>query len=251
MGRIRGPQSYFLDLASEEVACSSGVLLSDANIRQIAGRYNIEELKDLRRIGHETVFRAEELEEAILDIRVAIGNLPDNKMGQFVLMDACREIGESGGDALKINEAYHQAADSGKYETLTEEAIQEIATASHQVDRSTTGETSTSRPSQSPPSESPSQGPAQDRRGEIDYRCAVQDRASLRVCELAEAQGSRRIVRGDRAAQAGYRHQRHRSRQDHDDAQSDAAQRSTWLRQRWAAHVARRMPRSMGVAESL
>ena len=144
MGRIRGPQSYFLDLASEEVACSSGVLLSDANIRQIAGRYNIEELKDLRRIGHETVFRAEELEEAILDIRVAIGNLPDNKMGQFVLMDACREIGESGGDALKINEAYHQAADSGKYETLTEEAIQEIATASHQVDRSTTGETPTS-----------------------------------------------------------------------------------------------------------
>jgi len=132
MGRIRGPQSYFLDLASEEVACSSGVLLSDANIRRIAGRYHIEELKELRRIGHETVFRAEELEEAILDIRVAIGNLPDNKMGQFVLMDACREIGESGGDALKINEAYHQAADSGKYETLTEEAIQEIATASHQ-----------------------------------------------------------------------------------------------------------------------
>ena len=32
--------------------------------------------------------------------------------------------------------------------------------------------------------------------------------------ELAEAQGSRRVARGDRATQAGDRHQRHRARQD-------------------------------------
>ena len=108
------------------------------------------------------------------------------------------------------------------------------------------GATPASRPSQSPPSEGPGQGPAQDRRGGIDHRCAVQDRASLRVCELAEAQGSRRLLRGDRATQAGHRHQRHRSRQDHDDAQPGAAQRSTWLRQRWAAHVGCRMPRAHG-----
>ena len=84
----------------------------------------------------------------------------------------------------------------------------------------------------------------------IDHRCAVQDRASLRVCELAEAQGSRRLPGGDRATQAGDRHQRHRSRQDPDDAQPGAAQRSTWLRQRWAAHVGGRMPRPMGITES-
>ena len=112
------------------------------------------------------------------------------------------------------------------------------------------GTTPSSRPSQSPPSEGPGQGPAQDRRGGIDRRCAVPDRAPLRVCELAEAQGSRRILRGDRATQAGYRHQRHRSRQDHDDAQPGAAQRSAWLRQRWAAHVGCRMPRAMGTTES-
>src|SRR5688572_5741990 len=74
------------------------------------------------------------------------------------------------------------------------------------VDQSTTGGARTSRPSQSSPSEGPGQGPAQDRRGEIDQRCAVQDCASLWVRELAEAQGSRRIIRGDRTAQAGYRH---------------------------------------------
>ena len=36
-------------------------------------------------------------------------------------------------------------------------------------------------------------------------------------------EGSHRLFGGDWAAQAGYRHQRHRSRQDHDDAQPDAA----------------------------
>jgi len=135
LGRIRASQGYFLDLASEEVACSSGVLLSDANIRRIAGRYHIEELRGLRRVEHETVFRPEELEDAILSIRVAIGNLPDNKMGQFVLIDACRAIWERGGDALKISEAYLKAADSGKYQRLTDEAIEEISTLSGQSTR--------------------------------------------------------------------------------------------------------------------
>jgi len=135
VGRIRGPQSYFLDLASEEVACSSGVLLSDANIRRIAGRYHIEELRGLKRVEHETVFRPEELEDAILSIRVAIGNLPDNKMGQFVLIDACRAIWERGGDALEISEAYLKVADSGKYQSLTDEAIEEISTLSGQSRR--------------------------------------------------------------------------------------------------------------------
>jgi hypothetical protein len=110
--------------------------------------------------------------------------------------------------------------------------------------------TPTSRPSQSPPSEGSSQGSAQNRRGDIDHRCAVQDRVSLRVCELAEAQGSRRIVRGDRAAQAGHRYKRHRSRQDSDDAQPGAAQRSTGLWQRRAADVGCRMSRAMGITES-
>ena len=110
--------------------------------------------------------------------------------------------------------------------------------------------TPSSRPPQSPPSEGPSQGPAEGRRGGINRRCAVPDRASLRVCELAQAQSSRRVLRGDRATQAGNRHQRHRARQDHDDAQPGAAQRPAWLRQGWAAHVGCRMPRALGATES-
>jgi len=49
MGKIRAPHSYFLDLASEEVACSTGVLLTDNNIRRIPTRYDIEELGSLDR----------------------------------------------------------------------------------------------------------------------------------------------------------------------------------------------------------
>ena len=85
MGRIRASYSHFLDVASEQVACSSGVLLSDANIRRLAGRYHISELRGITRTVSETVFRAEELEDAILRLRVAIGELPDSKMGQFFL----------------------------------------------------------------------------------------------------------------------------------------------------------------------
>jgi hypothetical protein len=132
MGKIRAQQAYFLDLASEEVACSTGVLLTDKNLATISKRYGIDELSDLDRGNGETIIRPEDFEDAILNIRVAIGNLPDAKMGQFVLMDVCKAIDERGGDALKINDAYHRVADSGKYRTLTDEAIDEIAVISGQ-----------------------------------------------------------------------------------------------------------------------
>lgn len=127
MGRIRASFSHFLDVASEEVACSSGVLLSDANIRRLAGRYRISELRGITRTSGETVLRAEELEEAILRLRVAIGELPDNKMGQFFLVDAAKIIWSTGGNPRKLAAAFLAVADSGRYLSLTNEAIDEIA----------------------------------------------------------------------------------------------------------------------------
>ena len=127
MGRIRASFSHFLDVASEQVACSSGILLSDANIRRLAGRYRISELRGMTRAGGETVFRTEELEEAILSLRVAIGELPDNKMGQFFLIDAAKIIWATGGNPQKLAAAYLTLADSGRHQSLTSEAIDEIA----------------------------------------------------------------------------------------------------------------------------
>ena len=83
MDRIRAPHAYFLDLASEEVACSSGVLLTDDNIKTLSVRYDIDEFRDLERSDRETVMRPEDFEDAVLNIRKAIGNLPDAKMGQL------------------------------------------------------------------------------------------------------------------------------------------------------------------------
>ena len=71
MGRIRASFSHFLDVACEEVAYSSGVLLSDANVRRLAGRYHISELRGITRTSGEKVLRAEEFEEAIPSLRVA------------------------------------------------------------------------------------------------------------------------------------------------------------------------------------
>ena len=81
-------------------------------------------------------------------------------------------------------------------------------------------------------------------------RCAVQDRPPLWVSELAEAQGPCRFTRGDRAAQAGDRHQRYRARQDADDAEPGAAPRADWLWQGRTAHMGRRMPGAVGAAQS-
>ncbi len=132
MGNIRGPQSAFLDLASEEVACSAGVLLTDSNIKSLAQRYEISELHALQRVQDETVIRPEEFEDAILSMRVALGNLPNKKMGVFILMDAVLAIGKRGGDTDRIREAYHAIAESGKYHELTIEAVKEVAAVSGQ-----------------------------------------------------------------------------------------------------------------------
>lgn len=132
MGRIRASFSHFLDVASEEVACTSGVLLSDANIRRLADRYRIDEFRGITRNEGETVLRAEELEEAILGLRVAIGELPDTKMGQFFIVDAAKMIWVNGGNPRKLAAAFLAVADSGRYRSLTNEMIDEVAKLSGQ-----------------------------------------------------------------------------------------------------------------------
>lgn len=132
MGKIRALHGYFLDLASEEVACSSGVLLTDSNIKTLSVRYDIDEFRYLDRGEHETVIRPEDFEDAVLNIRKAIGNLPDAKLGQIVMFDAVRALYDEGGDPKKIGEAYLAVSDSGKYASLGKEAIKEIIAISGQ-----------------------------------------------------------------------------------------------------------------------
>jgi len=76
--------------------------------------------------------RPEEFEDAVLNIRTAIGNLPDSKMGQFVMLDAVRALYEEGGDAIKIAEAYLAVSESGKYTSVGKGAIEEIIAISGQ-----------------------------------------------------------------------------------------------------------------------
>ena len=57
MGNIRVSHGYFLDLASE-VACGGGVLLTDQNLKTLAVRYDIDEIRYLERDEDETVTAA-------------------------------------------------------------------------------------------------------------------------------------------------------------------------------------------------
>jgi hypothetical protein len=87
-------------------------------------------------------------------------------------------------------------------------------------------------------------------RSSHDQRCAVQDRASLRLCELAEAQGSHRLLEEIGQLKQAI------DTNDIDRVKTlmtrnpVAAQCSTGLRQRRAAHVGGRMPRPKGITES-
>jgi restriction system protein len=102
------------------------MLLTDQNLKTLAVRYDIDELRYLERGDQETVIRPEDFEDAILNVRRALGNLPDTKPGQFVLLDACAALQKKGADAKRICEAYLAVSESGMYSTVTDEAVEEI-----------------------------------------------------------------------------------------------------------------------------
>jgi restriction system protein len=127
VGTIRISESDLLDIVSEEVACSCGVLLTDRNIAAIASRYEIDEVNGLSRAQDRVVrVRSEELEEAVVNLRKAIGNLPDAKPGIFIAMDKLVEMSERGVNVKRIGEAYLAISQSGKYASVSEEATEEI-----------------------------------------------------------------------------------------------------------------------------
>ncbi len=86
------------------------MLLSDQNLKALAVRYDIDELRYLERGEQETVIRPEDFEDAILNVRKAIGDLPDTKPGQFVLSDACVALEKKGAAVKRICEAYLESA---------------------------------------------------------------------------------------------------------------------------------------------
>jgi hypothetical protein len=69
VGTILTSEDDLLDMVSEEVACSCGVLLTDRNIGAIAPRYEIDEIDGLRRgRDHLVRIRPEDFEDAVLNV---------------------------------------------------------------------------------------------------------------------------------------------------------------------------------------
>src|SRR5436190_3439993 len=93
------------------------------------------------------------------------------------------------------------------------------------------------RSSRPAPPERSGERSAQVRRRRLARRGAVQDRALVRVRELAEAQSPSRIARGGRTTQARDRSQRLRRGEKDDDAQSGAASRAARIRKGRPAHM--------------
>lgn len=127
MGTIRTTESDLLDLVSEEIACSCGMLLTDKNVQTIAARYEIDELQELHRTQNRIVrIRPEDFEDAVLNVRQAIGNLPDTKSGTLMAMDRLVSQSQRGVDVKGISDAYIAISESGKYASVDDAATEEI-----------------------------------------------------------------------------------------------------------------------------
>ncbi len=89
MGAIRMTAREFLDFAEEHIACSSGLLLVDHDLEKLSKRAEIDLFLGLLRIDGSAVIRirAEEIEQAVISVRAAVGNLPNNKIGLFEVLD--------------------------------------------------------------------------------------------------------------------------------------------------------------------
>ena len=120
----------FMDLLEEEVACRSGVLLADQDLRELAMQASIQLMQTIpldRTTSHTIRLRGEEIEACIVGLRATIGNLPDSKSGMAVAMDNLRLLADLKVDIKPIADALHEALQSNRHKTVDKELIDEIA----------------------------------------------------------------------------------------------------------------------------
>lgn len=116
-----------LDLISEEVGCKSGLLLSDHELRSVGEREGIEDLIELTREEDSLLrIRPEEIEDVVVHVRKALGNLPDDSSGMGLMVQRIKDLHHQGANLSPICDAISQVVQSGKYKVIGEEAMEEI-----------------------------------------------------------------------------------------------------------------------------
>jgi restriction system protein len=117
-----------LDLLSDELACRSGILLTIRELREVAVHVPSEALRnvllgDLNRV----VTRASDIySDLVLELRFAIGNLPDNESALARRMRVWPELAASGHDPSHIMSVFVQVGMERADRCLGEEAVMEV-----------------------------------------------------------------------------------------------------------------------------
>lgn len=127
MGAINAEVQFFRDIITEELACKSGLLLTDHEAgtllrRDSGGDADVFEGDDdgfLR-------IRAEDLEDLIVRLRAQVGELPDAKHGLHDRIGWLKELLQQGIDPAPIYEAFGFVVRSGKYKNIDETAAAEM-----------------------------------------------------------------------------------------------------------------------------
>ena len=118
-----------LDLTIEEVACKSGVLLADHDVRSLLAGTPMEEWSTVfdRPPDFESGVRPEFIEDLVRVLRAGVGNLPDATPGGILSMRRLKRLIDSGTDLGPIIKAFEEWTENTKSKVLGEEAVREVA----------------------------------------------------------------------------------------------------------------------------
>lgn len=120
------------DILSEEVACRSGILLTDSEMNGIAYDHDYDNLnvwydilqEDPEHIGR---IRLEDVEECLIMLRAGIGNLPDSRSPMDVMYQNTSSLNEIGVPVHSILSEILKVTEEGLFKVINEEAAREIS----------------------------------------------------------------------------------------------------------------------------
>ncbi|RKG66344.1 restriction endonuclease [Corallococcus sp. CA054B] len=117
-----------LDLITESVACRSGILLTDHDVRSLVQGTPLEQWTGVfdRPQDAQIGIRPEFVEDFVRVLRAAIGNLPDATPGGILSIRRLKKLTDRGIDIAPVFDAINSLMDSDRYKSIGEEFVKEV-----------------------------------------------------------------------------------------------------------------------------
>ncbi|MGE6758802.1 restriction endonuclease [Corallococcus interemptor] len=115
-------------MITETVACRSGILLTDHDVRSLVQGTPLEQWTEVfdRPQDAEIRVRPEFVEDFVRVLRAAIGNLPDATPGGILSMRRLKRLADRDIDITPIFDAISSLMDSGRHKSIDEQFVKEV-----------------------------------------------------------------------------------------------------------------------------